>query len=133
MPSRGSSRARKSLSRLVEQIKGPMAERAVTEALIIGGGAAATMTPVDTSNLINSQFRIVKRVTGGVHGQMGYTAEYAAAVHDAPGTLRGQLRDPSDPGRGRYWDPSGEPEFLTKGFEMTKDDIDAAVRRTMKI
>jgi hypothetical protein len=103
------------------------------EALIIGGGMAATMTPVDTSNLINSQFRIIERVATGVRGRMGYTAAYAAAVHDASGKLKGDPRDPNDPSRGNFWDPAGEPDFLTKGFEQTKADIDAAVKRNLSL
>lgn len=133
MPAKGINQVRKNLGRVLGEISGPMAEKAVTEALIIGGGMAATMTPVDTSNLINSQYRIVRKAGSRVNGQMGYTAAYAAAVHDATGKLRGELRDPSDPSRGRFWDPRGEPEFLAKGFEMSKDDIDAAVKRNMKL
>jgi hypothetical protein len=114
------------------EISGPKAERAVTEALIIGGGMATTMTPVDTSFLINSQFRIVRKVGAKIYGQMGYTAAYAAAVHDAKGKLKGKQRDPSDGSRGNFWDPAAEPEFLKKGFEMTEAAIDAAVLRNMR-
>lgn len=133
MPVRGVKQVRQNISRLMGEISGPMAERAVTEALIIGGGMATTMTPVDTSLLINSQYRIVKKVGSQVNGQLGYTAAYAAAVHDAKGTLRGQPRDPGDTSRGNFWDPAGEPEFLRKGFEMSKDDIDRAVKRNMAL
>jgi hypothetical protein len=133
MPARGVKQVRQKITRILGEISGPMAERAVTEALIIGGGMAATMTPVDTSLLINSQFRIVRKVGTEIQGQMGYTAAYAAAVHDAKGTLKGQPRDPNDGSRGNFWDPAGEPEFLTKGFEMTKSDIDAAVKRNMAV
>lgn len=135
MPVRGITQVRKNMARVIGEISGPMAERAVTEALIIGAGMAQTMTPVDTSFLINSQFRIVRKVGTRVNGQMGYTAAYAAAVHDAKGTNvgRGTPRDPGDPSRGNMWDPNAEPEFLKKGFEMTKDDIDAAVARNMRV
>lgn len=133
MPARGVKRVRRNIGRIMQDISGHMAERAVTEALIIGGGMATTLTPVDTSFLINSQYRIVKRISTKVNGQLGYTASYAAAVHDAKGTLKGQPRDPGDSSRGNFWDPAGEPEFLTKGFEMTKDDIDRVVARTMAL
>lgn len=133
MAARNSRRVRENLGRIIGRISGPQAERAVTEALIIGGGMAATMTPVDTSLLINSQFRIVRQVNGGVQGKMGYSAAYAAAVHDASGKLDGQPRDPNDGSRGNFWDPDAEPEFLTKGFEDSKSAIDAAVKRTMRI
>jgi hypothetical protein len=133
MPARGVKQVRNRITRIMGDISGPKAERAVTEALIIGGGMAATMTPVDTSNLINSQFRIVRKVGTKINGQMGYTAAYAAAVHDAKGTLKGQARDPNDGSRGNFWDPAAEPEFLKKGFEMTKAAIDAVVIRTMAV
>ena len=133
MPAKGVSKVRRNIGRILEGISGPQAERAVTEALIIGGGMAATMTPVDTSLLINSQFREVKKAGTKIKGRMGYTAAYAAAVHDASGKLDGQPRDPNDGSRGNFWDPDAEPEFLTKGFEMTKDDIDRVVLRSMKV
>ena len=133
MPARGVKQVRQNITRIMGEISGPMAERAVTEALIIGGGMATTMTPVDTAALINSQFRIVQKVGTQVQGRMGYTAAYAAAVHDAKGTLRGQPRDPNDGSRGNFWDPNAEPEFLKKGFEMTKDSIDKAVKRAMSV
>ena len=133
MPAKGVNKVRKNIGRILEGISGPQAERAVTEALIIGGGMAATMTPVDTSLLINSQFREVKKTGTKIKGRMGYTAAYAAAVHDAKGTLDGQARDPNDGSRGNFWDPAAEPEFLKKGFEMTKDDIDRAVKRNMEV
>ena len=133
MPVRGIKQVRQKISRIIGEISGPKADRAITEALIIGGGMAATFTPVDTSNLINSQYRFVRRDRDAVRGRMGYTAIYAAAVHDASGKLRGEARDPNDGSRGNFWDPSGEPEFLTKGFEESKSDIDAAIKRNMKI
>lgn len=133
MPVKGIKQVRQNMSRTLGEISGQKAERAITEALIIGAGMAATLTPVDTSNLINSQFRIVRRAADGVHGQMGYTANYAAAVHNASGKLDGQPRDPNDSSRGDFWDPNAEPEFLTKGFEMTRADIEAAIKRNMRV
>ena len=70
-------------------------------------------------------------------GMLGYTAAYAAAVHDAKGTLVGKnvLRDKNDPSRGVVWAKDGEPEFLRKSFEAP--DAVAAIKqivdRNMKI
>jgi len=36
-------------------------------------------------------------------------------------------------GKGNYWDPHGEPQFLTKGFEETRDQIDAVVRKELSL
>ena len=108
------------------------AERAMHIATSIIGGYATLMTPVDTSNLINSQYRIVKNEGRRVVAAIGYTARYAAAVHEKPGTLRGAgVARPS--GRGNYWDPSGEPQFLSKAGDENMDEIDAAITKAMTI
>jgi hypothetical protein len=131
MPIKGLDAAKKQTEQIVGRITGILSERTVTEVLIIGAGYASTLTPVDTSTLINSQYRRVENGPNGVRGMVGYTAAYAAAVNAAQGTLAGQPR----PGnRGTYWAPGGEPDFLRKGFERDgKSDIDAAVRRGMKL
>ena len=135
MPSRGVNAVRRKIKLTIGQITGPMAKRAITEALIIGGGAADVMTPVDTSVLINSRYRGVTQARTGWNGRFGYAANYAAAVHEKPGTNVGKntQRDPSDPTRGIMWAPAGEPEFLKKGFEQSKALITEAVLRAMRI
>ena len=108
------------------------AERAMHIATSIIGGYATLMTPVDTSNLINSQYRIVKNEGRRVVAAIGYTARYAAAVHEKPGTLRGAgVARPS--GRGNYWDPDAEPQFLSKAGDENMDEIDAAITKAMTI
>lgn len=131
MPIKGLDAAKKQTEQIVGRITGVMSERTVTEVLIIGAGYASALTPVDTSTLINSQFRRVENGPNGVRGMVGYTAAYAAAVNAAKGTLAGQPR----PGnRGVYWAPGGEPDFLRKAFERDGlHDIDAAVRRGMAL
>ena len=108
------------------------AERAMHIATSIIGGYATLMTPVDTSNLINSQYRIVKNTGTKVVAAIGYTAKYAAAVHEKPGTLRG-AGVPRASGRGNYWDPDAEPKFLSKAGDENLAEIDQAVERAMKL
>ncbi|AMO43578.1 hypothetical protein PAEP54_00270 [Pseudomonas phage YMC11/07/P54_PAE_BP] len=118
----------------VENIAGGVSERAVYEVLSQGATMAQTMTPIDTSTLVSSQ--TAPQITvgpNGVEGSVGYTAAYAAAVHDAPGTLAGQPRDENDPSRGDYWDQNAEPEFLTKGFDQIIPAIPAILRRTYRV
>jgi hypothetical protein len=114
-----------------------MAEKALTEVLIAAAGFAATMTPIDTSNLINSQFRMITAKNTKVTGMIGYTAAYAAAVHDKPGTLLGTNtpRSKSDPSRGNVWDPDAEPGFLIKAFEDddARSAIDDIMERNMRL
>lgn len=95
------------------------AMRAVSEALILGSSEASVLTPIDTSTLLNSQYRDVKNVGSKVVGTVGYTAEYALAVHD-----------PDNPQNFRR--ATAEKEFLSKGFARQKDRIDATLKRNLK-
>lgn len=56
--------------------------RAMQQFLIDAGAQAAVYTPIDTSTLINSQFRTVTINGTRVTGRIGYSASYAAYVHD---------------------------------------------------
>lgn len=137
MPINGLDQVRRALAKEAMEIAQKKSRKAVTEVLITAAGFAATMTPIDTSNLINSQFREVSVDDEVVTGMLGYTAAYAAAVHDSKGTLVGKnvLRDKNDPSRGVVWAKDGEPEFLRKSFEAP--DAVAAIKqivdRNMKI
>lgn len=138
MASKGN--VRKNLKKLVDKITGPMSEKTLTTALVIGGMYADMITPMDTGNLLRSRFREVEKSGNGWVGRYGYTASYAAAVHGMSGKLKGQPRADfgttragqafgGGTGVGNYWDPKGEPEFLTKGFE--RDGL-AAIRQVIK-
>lgn len=134
MPARGLEQTRRNLSKLTERIKGRMSERALTEALIVAEGYAASLTPVDSGNLLQSMFREVKPHSNGYRARIGFTANYAAAVHATPGKLRGQPRDPNSPSRGDFWDPDAEPEFLTKAVERDGyREIQATLKKHMKL
>jgi hypothetical protein len=94
---------------------------------------AAGMTPRETSNLINSQFTDVQKVGTRWRCRIGYTAEYAEAVHEAPGTLLGTNTPRPKRGgtvsKGVVWGPSGEPEFLRKAGELVAGEVAAIIRR----
>lgn len=94
-------------------------ERAVLGALILGAAEASTLTPIDTSTLINSQFRKVDRLGPRILGTVGYTADYALAVHDPDN-------------KQTFRRASAEKEFLLKGFERNRPNILAVIRRAMK-
>lgn len=135
MPVRGLRETQSRVNATLIEIRGAKAKRALTEALIIGGGASDVLTPRDTSFLVNSRYRAITATKDGWSGRFGYAAGYAAAVHDAPGDNvgKGTPRDPSNPSRGVMWHPDAEPEFLAKGFEQSEATITAAVLRAMKI
>lgn len=108
------------------------AHRVVLQALIVGGSEVAPLTPVEHSNLLNSQFRAVTQEGPKVIGTFAYTANYAAAVHAKPGKLLG-LRRPRSSGLGVYWGPSAEPHFVTKGFSIAQPNIDQVIQKGMKV
>ncbi|OCG39781.1 hypothetical protein [Gilliamella sp. Bif1-4] len=109
------------LNKIVGDVQSRRAVRAIHSVLIIGGGRAATYTPVgDTSNLINSQYREV--VFNGSHliGRVGYTANYAAYVHDPNRPMKFRLA-------------RAKKEFLYKGFEDERETIDMVMRKELHI
>lgn len=110
----GGKAIQKRMSQLVGELKGPVTERTLTAAMLVAQSEAALLTPVDTSTLINSAGRFVRATQNGAIGTIYYTADYAAYVHEASGSMKGQ---PRTNGNGVYWAPNGEPKFLEKGVE----------------
>ncbi|MFQ0991319.1 hypothetical protein [Gilliamella apicola] len=93
----------------------------------------APITPMDMSNLINSQFRELIPIPNGWTGRVGYTANYAAYVNNAKGTLKGKKRT-GKKSHGNYWDPHAEPDFIHQGFERDgKEAIKQVIRDGYKI
>ncbi|EKN6298148.1 HK97 gp10 family phage protein, partial [Yersinia enterocolitica] len=105
---------------LINDIQGRKAVRAMTKALIIGASQAALYTPIDTSTLINSQFRDISANGTRLTGRVGYSANYAIYVHD-PNVKQVFRR------------PMAEKEFLTKGFADSKQAIEKAIMEEMKL
>ncbi len=91
------------------------AARAMVEVCVLGASEAAVMTPIDTSNLLNSQYREVDAERGRITGRVGYTVDYALPVHD-PEVKQNFRR------------ATAEKEFLKKGFEQAEPEI----RRVLK-
>lgn len=78
------------------------------------------LVPREYGNLVNSGY--TQPDPDNPNGVIvGYTANYAAAVHEKIGMkLKGKPR-PS--GKGVYWGPKGEAKFLEKPFRESRDDI----------
>src|SRR5690554_2433427 len=70
MPVRGLEQTRRNLKRLTDRISGSMTEKALTEVLIIGEGYAASLTPMDTGNLLQSMYREIKPVGKGFRARL---------------------------------------------------------------
>lgn len=95
------------------------AARGVTQALILGASEASVMTPVDTSTLLNSQFRNVTKEGSKIVGTVGYTAEYAKYVHD-PNVKQ------------KFRRSTARKEFLKLGFEEAEPNIRAVITGAIK-
>lgn len=131
MPVKGIAGAKRGTRKTIGKIAGPITERTLTAVMITAQGIATLMTPAEYGNLRNSQYYIVRPYKGGMRGRIGYTANYAASVHGAKGTLRGK---PRVSGNGNYWDPAGQPRFLARAFEGENlEAIRITVKRGMTI
>lgn len=117
---RGTRQAKSNLDRIIKDVRGRKVVRALQSAMLIGSAQAALYTPIDTSTLINSQFREITANGVRVTGRVGYTANYAVFVHD-PEVKQTFRRT------------SAQKEFLTKGFEDTRDQIDAVVKKELSL
>ena len=117
---KGVRQAQQNLDKLIGDIQGRKAARAIQSALIIGSSQASMYTPIDTSTLINSQFRELNVNGTRLTGRVGYSASYAAYVHD-----------PNIPQNFRR--ATAQKEFLTKGFEDTRDVIDRTIKKEMAL
>ena len=117
-------------SQIVDEITAVKVVRALKSATYIIRTESATLTPIETSTLINSQFDTIEVNGTRVTGKVGYSANYALYVHNASGKLAGKPR-PS--GKGVFWGPHGEPKFLTKAAEKTKILVDKVIKSEMKL
>ena len=116
----GIRQAKANLDRIIKDVQGRKVVRALQSAMLIGSAQAALYTPIDTSTLINSQFREITANGVRVTGRVGYTANYSVFVHD-PEVKQNFRR------------ATAQKEFLTKGFEDTRSQIDAAVKKELSL
>ncbi len=117
---RGIAEVSANINALVGNITGRKVTRAIQAAMLIGGAQATLFTPIDTSTLINSQFREITVNGTRVTGRVGYSANYAVFVHDQK--VKQTFRR-----------ATARKEFLTLGFEESRDEIEAAMHQEMRI
>ncbi len=117
---RGIKESKRNLDRIMKDVQRRKLVRGMHAALIIGADRAALYTPINISTLINSQYREVEVRGVVVTGRVGYSANYAVYVHDpnVPQTFRRA---------------TAQKEFLTKGFEDTRSQIDAVMRKELSV
>ncbi|SUI52503.1 Uncharacterised protein [Serratia marcescens] len=73
---KGIREAQANLDRLIGDIKGRRVVRAMQSALLIGGSQAALYTPIDTSTLLNSQYRDISVNGSRITGRVGYSVDW---------------------------------------------------------
>ncbi|ATF52640.1 hypothetical protein [Morganella morganii] len=117
---RGIAEVSANINALVGNITGRKVIRAIQAAMLIGGAQTTLFTPIDTSTLINSQFREITVNGTRVTGRVGYSANYAVFVHDPK--VKQTFRR-----------ATARKEFLTLGFEESRDEIEAAMHQEMRI
>lgn len=115
---RGMNKVRRNIHRMINDVAGRRAVRAIYAALHEGSIVAALYTPIDTSTLINSQYREVVASGSRITGRIGYSANYAIYVQDPniPQTFRRS---------------TAKKEFLQKGIEDAKPQMLDAIAREL--
>lgn len=117
---RGVQKAKQNLNAIIKDVQGRKVVRAIQSAMVIGASQAAIYTPIDTSTLINSQFREITVNGTVVTGRVGYSAKYAVYVND-PEVLQ------------KFRRSSARKEFLKLGFEDQKALIDRVILQELKL
>ncbi|QHJ81304.1 MAG: hypothetical protein [Bacteriophage sp.] len=117
---RGARECINQLNSIIGDVQGRRAVRAIQSALLIGGTRAALYTPIDTSMLINSQYREMFVNGTRLTGRVGYSANYAAYVHD-----------PNHPMRFRR--STARKEFLYQGFRDERETINQVIRQELRL
>ena len=82
------------------------------------GNESQKMVPVATGKLVQSKFTQKIDTALSVIGIVGYQADYAKYVHEAPGIHLGKSTPRSPASLGNIWDKTGEPKFLEKGADI---------------
>lgn len=92
--------------------------------------ASNRRAPRDLGNLVGSSYAR-KAQDRSLSVEVGYTALYAAAVHEnLEMALKGQ---PRASGRGVYWGPKGESKFLEKTVRENEKAIVDIVRKRASV
>lgn len=115
---RGVRETHMSVNEVISDVRGKRAIRAVQAAMLIGGAQAALYTPIDTSTLLNSQYRELGLNGTRITGRIGYSANYAVYVHD-----------PNIPQNFRR--ATAQKEFLKKGVDDVKEQMVAAIKKEL--
>lgn len=90
--------------------------RALTGVGVVVGNKSLEYTPVEFSMLVNSQYRRLDAYPNRYTVSVGYTAEYAAALHNRTDW---SPRAPENK-QGPAWNPNASPKFLLRAADETR-------------
>jgi len=121
----GMAELERALEKRIKEIGGPTTEKFITIALGEISAHTAPYVPVDTSNLINSEWRTVRQSASGWTGEIGYNAttddgtDYAIITHE---------------GVPKNWQKGGASDkYLEKGLaDFVRDSLDATIKAAYK-
>lgn len=136
---KGVQQVSRNINRAIDNIQDRKIVRAIQTALLIIGAESASMVPIDSSTLLNSQFREIVARGVRITGRIGYSANYAVFVHEAAGihlgkrTLRPVEKGQPKGSRGYIWDKTGEPKYLEKASDRTRTQVNAAIHKEMSL
>lgn len=126
---KGLNQAIKNLNREISSIEGDVFDGLKAAGLFIKG-EAVERAPAEFGVLRNSAFSQGERRRTGSVVKVGFTAEYAAFVHEAPMKLKGQPRGGNR--KGTFWS-NGENKFLEKAVKFNIPKIIKIIADRAKI
>lgn len=118
------------LNREISQIEGRS-----MDGLLEGGqriqAESQRRVPVDTGYLKSTAYTRRARV-GGMGVEIGYSAKYAAAVHELVEKKLAGVPRTGGSGHGHYWD-SGEPKYLESAVRDNVDNVLEIIQRKARV
>lgn len=125
---KGLSQVLKNLNKEIDEIEGDTFDGLKAAGLFVKG-EAVERAPVEFGILRNSAFTDAERRVNDSVVKVGFTAEYAPYVHEAPMKLKGILRASK---KGVYWQ-GGENKFLEKAVKFNVMEIVGIIAKRAKI
>ena len=112
----------KNLNKEIESIRGNT-RKGLSKAGLFIKGEAVERAPVEFGILRNSAFSQLSSLASKDNSsvKVGFTAEYAAYVHEMPMINKGKSRQGTGK-KGSYWD-GGENKFLEKAVKLNIKEI----------
>lgn len=139
MDLKGLEEVASNLNKALNTIKGKTLKGLMKSANLIES-KSNEKAPIDQGNLVGTSYAVQTSI---LSAEVGYTAEYAAAVHEMPMKLKGQPRKDfgktragklfgGGSGNGTYWEV-GENKYLEKAVKENTDKIVKIILQEAKV